>query len=148
MVGVISGRFGLVATPIQTDADGRPIVRGEDQLFSYRDTLHLPYTNTLEIDDGALATASPPADEVWVVTNVVAVDGTTAPTAMYFRVYWNVNFIEFHYEEKAFAIGERSCWGGKVVLKAGETIQAHFLGGLHGDTCFLWITGYRMTLES
>ena len=74
-----------------------------------------------------------PADEVWEMTTVSAVDVTTAVTSLQLNVYDGVNGCRFT-QVLAPAAGVWLPWSGNVRLKTGWRIQATFVGVALGDT--------------
>ena len=148
MVGVISGRFGLVATPIQTDADGRLIVRGEDQVFSYKEA----YCERIPLADVAAGSftleGSVVTDgEVWVVTQIVAfVIGSVVTRITLQREHgedlpWFKNLM-------APPAWEGINWQGWAPLEYPNRISAYFEGCAQDDDLFLDIMGFKMTKET
>jgi len=145
---VISGRFGLVATPIQTDADGRLIVRGEDQIFTYKGRLASHSRGTISGADGSYDSNSPPAGEIWMVTNAAAYDRTTATTSHLYCTPEGADLIVFRRQTEAFAVGIPSEYHGLVCLEEGDVVRVFFTGALAADDCVVQLTGYIMTLET
>lgn len=148
MIGVISGRFGDEATPIQTDADGRLIVRGQDQLFSIGGTILDYLAAFISGADGYIVYPAVPAGQYWVITNICARDTTTPLTEMIVMIQRGVNDIVLKHEVRAFVAYERMCWSGHTFLQDGDVVAAQFLGGLAGDTCSISISGYPITVEA
>jgi len=133
---------------LQSVATDRLQVRGEDQLFSFKGVLALHSTDVLADDDGSLDSPAVPAGEIWVVTTVVVCDSTSPCASIVVANFHDGAGFEIEREVKAFAIGERKNWGGHTYLDPSDTIRVTFYGGKAGDTCHVWITGFRMTLET
>ena len=122
-------------------------VRGMDQLFSYKNSLISQTTGPISGAGGFYASDTPPAGQVWKVTNVYAVDWTTATTVhgyLLFRGAANYNFEEL---VAAFPAATPSTYHGEIWLHPGDVIRVWFTGSLAGDSCTLGLTGYAMTLE-
>lgn len=148
MIGVISGRFGLVATPIQTDKDGRLIVRGEDRLFSYKGRLASHSRGAISSAGGYKESQSPPEGEIWIVTNAVAYDRISPTTSHQYYTMEDVDAISFRRQTEAFGIGICSEYHGLVCLESGNVVVVYFTGALADDDCVVQLTGYRMTVET
>ncbi len=133
---------------LQSVATDRLIVRGEDQLFSYADTLLCDIIDDISGVDGHLETPVVPANQVWVVTNIRAVDATTATTLHDYRVNRVASVYPFAEERAAFAADIPSFYHHWVWLNVGDRIRVLFTGGLAGDTCRISLVGHIMTLET
>jgi len=133
---------------LRTDTSGRPIVRGEDQVFSYKQSLLSQNVAGLSGADGYLESKSPAAGLLWKVTNVRAVDLTTATTRHGYGVHRAPTTYDFAQTLKAMAAGENSHYHGEVWLEPGDKIRVYFIGGLGGDTCYIDLTGSVMTKET
>lgn len=133
---------------LQTVATDRLIVRGEDQLFSFKGVLALFVGAVISGAEGYIGTFVVPDDEIWVVTTTQGWNNTTAVAAIRFENVHNAGRTPYHQEQKAFAISERSTWGGHTYLDPGDTVRVYFIGGLAGDACEMAVTGYIMTLET
>ncbi len=126
---------------------GRLQVRGEDQLFSYREALGRPSDGVISAAEGYRDSIPPPAGEIWKVTNVDVVDITTPTTEHRYNTFVGAVLCRFDTITQAFAAAEHSAYHGEVWLDAGDVIRCYFIGGLVGDRCIVTLTGYRMTLE-
>ncbi|MBU1067167.1 hypothetical protein KKE60_05240 [Patescibacteria group bacterium] len=133
---------------MRTDAAGRHQVRGEDQLFSFKGVLAIRVTAVISGANGFIATPAVPVGEVWVVTTITAQDSTSATTNMEFRIDHDGTLIMIHAEWQAFVAWQGAVWSGHTYLDPGDYVRADFAGGLVGDNCLLYVTGYRMTLEA
>jgi len=132
---------------LQSVATDRLQVRGEDQLFSYGAALVQRNTANLGPGEIHLSAPGPAAGLVWNVTNICAVDDTTATTAHLYVVYRGVTNYLFAEVVQAFGIGDFSFYHGELWLDPGDYIAVFFTGSAVGDTCSIHITGHIMTLE-
>lgn len=129
------------------DVAGRAQVRGEDQFFSITDRLALERAVVVSGADGWVESDSPPAGQLWVVTNITAHLAARALTRIMIGTMVGAIFVTISDELRAFAAGERSVWTGMQVLTPGDTFRAYYFGALAADLGYVDITGYRMTLE-
>ncbi len=133
---------------LQSVATDRLIVRGEDQLFSFRDVLATGQAVAVSGADGYTASPAVPGDEIWVVTTVAARLWTRPTTA---HTYWNHHdgvSRFFYHDTRAIGTAEWTFWGGHTYLDASDVIRVSFAGCLAGDSGEVVVTGYRMTLET
>lgn len=122
-------------------------VRGEDQLFNIKKVLWEKETGAISGAGGYIESDSVDSGEYWVITNIMAVNQTTATTLHQYRVrHDNTDFV-FHDEAAAFAAFGRSYWKGTIILDPDDTIRVYFTGGLGGDTCEIVLGGYVMVIE-
>lgn len=139
--------IGELRGSLQTIASNRLIVRGENQLFSFAGKLLSRSDVVVSGAGGYGDSASPPANRVWVVTNIAASD-RTSPTTQHTHVLQDGLLVSTFYREvQAFAATDVSIWGGHVYLVEGDVIRIYFAGSLVGDTVRIDLTGYTMTLE-
>ena len=132
----------------RVDASGRASVRGEDQLFSFRDVLAVRTHGNPPSADSYIASPAVPAGQVWVVTAITVVDLDRALTAVGFVLYHNDVDYTFGSVNRAIAARESVPWSGHVYLDAGDTIQGYMGGCQAGDNCWIRCVGYRMTAET
>lgn len=123
------------------------IVRGEDQLMSFKDTLADYVNDTISGADGYIESGPVPSGEVWKVTQAVAHDNTTGPSTIEFRASIDGAFYRFGGQVKAFAAGECLYWPCELYLGPDDYVRVYFTGGVANDTCRIWLTGHKMTLE-
>ena len=128
--------------------EDRLVVRGEDQLHSYQDTLDIHVTGDLTEVDGYLESGAVGAGDVWVITNIILENEDAGLTATrWCRVSGGVVYC-FGCETRAIPAAERLCWHSWEWAKEDDTIRGQFVGGGIGDTCHMWITGHVMTKET
>lgn len=121
------------------------VVRGKDQLFSYKAQLTGLSVGVPSGAGGYRDSAAVPAGEVWVITALGAWDTTSATTAHGYRLRSGGSDFRVYYTYAAFGAGVSSTWGGMIVLNVGDVIRCYFIGSLVADTCNLSCLGYRMT---
>jgi len=93
--------------------------------------------------DNILALSTPPAGEVWVVTNIAALDLDTAITSIVFAV--RVGTTDYYICAKSDpAAGEVLSLASQVVLSSADQLRAYFDGCTAGDNLYLWGSGYKM----
>jgi len=131
----------------QSIATDRLIVRGEDQLFSFQNVAAGGVTAVVGGVPLYITGPVVPAGEVWVLTNVKAVDRTSATTGYDLGLLHNAVNRWFAGETRAIAAGQRSYWHGHVYLDPGDAIRFYPAGAIAGDQCNVTVTGYIMTLE-
>ena len=126
----------------------RLIVSGEDQLFTFADTLEIHVAGAPSGADGYLESPAVGVGEVWCLTNVVVEDEDTDLTSIRAcRCSGGVCYC-FGCTTKAIPKTDRICWHGVEYAAPGDTIRATLIGSQAADTCHMWITGYKMTLET
>jgi len=122
-------------------------VRGEDQLFSFKGVLASNRVMALTANDGNAESNPVPAGEIWCVTDVAAVDNTTANTQRDYNLLHDGIGYLFAETRAALAAGQYSYQRTWKWLDPGDEIYVGFIGGLIGDSCQVALTGYIMTLE-
>ncbi len=132
----------------KVDSDGRPIVRGEDQIFTYKGRLASHSRGAISGAGGYRDSKSPPEGEIWVVTNAVAYDRTTATTQHLYGSMEGADFITFYRQTEAFGVGVVSDYQGLLYLEEGDAVKVYFTAALAGDDCVVQLTGQIMTLET
>ncbi len=142
------GHDGTDFVALKTDADGRLVVRGENSLFSFNNMLVVTNTAVISGAGGCVDSVTPPAGQIWAVTNALAVDGTTPTTEQqYFIRIGGANEL-LQYATAAFAAGRYSVYKGRFWLVPGTVLRVYFIGGLVGDTCAVRLIGHSMTIEA
>ncbi len=132
---------------LQSVATDRLIVRGEDQLISHRANLASSRTAVISGAGGYVASHFVPAGEIWKVTNIAAVNVTTATTAHNLRVRTGAASYIIKNDVAAYGAGAVSDLQGEWWLDPTDEIWVYFIGGLVGDTCEVHLIGLVMTLE-
>jgi len=133
---------------LQSVATDRLIVRGEDQLHSYDAPLGTLKGGVVSGADGYYDSNSPPAGGVWVVTNIRAVDATTATT---FHAYiLRRGGVDYRFDRvtAAMASNEPSFYHGWIWMEEGDVIRVSFWGSLAGDWCEIVLVGHGMDKET
>lgn len=133
---------------LESQASDRLIVRGEDQLFSFKDVLSLFESTVISGASGWAPSDACPADEIWHITNIMASDDTSPTTTHLYQDCRNGAIHAFGATIRAIAAGEHSYWSGHVWLGPTDFIRVYFTGGLIDDVGNVTITGFRMTLET
>ena len=129
------------------NAAGTRIVRGEDQLFSFLNIYGEKLQHTMAgAGDRTMLGASPPADEVWVVTSLCAFNSSGGCT--YIQVGIRHGVIERICDVVTpGAANEPAKYSGWIPLLENDEIYAFFVGAAGGDVLYLYSTGFKMTLE-
>jgi len=129
-------------------ASGGLIVRGEDQLYSYKGPLHYYVTQTISGADGYIQSATPPANEVWHVTNIGSVDVTSPTTRHFYICSYSGTLNQLGKVEGDIPADSTEFWHGHYWLENGDVIRVYFRGGLVGDRVDLHMSGTIMTKET
>ncbi len=124
------------------------LVRGMDQLFSFKDSLHDITTDTISGAGGYLDSHTPAAGHAWRITSIGAVDITSATTPHAYRLFHAPTSYAIVDLTAAFGANVRSYHQCDLWLRNGEYIRIYFTGGLLADTCRIDLLGYIMTLET
>lgn len=133
---------------LQSVANDRLIVRGEDQLFTIKGVLAFRTETAISGASGYIDTGSVPAGEYWVITTITAADQTTGPTAIAIYNSHDGAIACLHEEKRAFAATDRAMWSGHTYLDVDDVIRVYYVGAAAADTCRIEISGYRMTVET
>ena len=128
-------------------ATDRLQVRGEDQLFTFKEVLTKSATDTVTGDDGWVQSPPVPAGQLWVVTTVYAADNDRAIAGLKFGNRHDGSNIFFFETVQPILIRTGVGWAGHTILDPADTIIAYYHGALDADNAPLFITGYIMTLE-
>jgi len=132
---------------VLVDTAGRVRVRGEDQLFSYKDSVVDKSSGAPSGANGYRVSSDVPAGTVWVITQMCAYDLTTATTIHGYRISRGGVDYDIYEPRVAFAATQRSNISCQLYLVAGDHITVFFVGALAGDTCVVILHGYSMTKE-
>lgn len=132
---------------LRSVATDRILVRGADQLHSFGGVLAAFRTGVVSGAGGWMDGPVVPAATIWCVTNICALDATSATTRHDYLLNHDAAQYRFGESVAAFPAGGLSYWGGWKWLDPGDTIRVGFIGSLAGDTCTILLTGHIMTLE-
>jgi len=132
----------------RVDTHGRVQVRGEDQLFTFKESLASTRTAAISGADGFIDSVGPVAGLVWKVTNVRSINKTSPTTRHHY--YMMEGGVHFGLNEvvAALAAGDPAFYNGEVWLEPGQTVRVYFTGGLVADQCQVDLTGCTMTKET
>jgi len=132
---------------LQSVATDRLIVRGEDQLWSFDDTLEDRQVGAISGADGYLDSGVVGDGEIWVIHSLAGRDITTPTT----RHAYNIRRAGINYSVHdlvaAIPANQFTTWTGRLVLKKDDFIRFYCVGGLVADQIELMLTGYKMTKE-
>ncbi len=126
----------------------RLMVRGENQLFSYRRPLASVNTTVISGADGFVNSLSPPDGIIWIVTNVAASDRTSPTTEHRYYLSVAMGAAYFYRQTEALAQNIPSVWNGLQALEHDDFIQVYLMGGLGADNGRVELSGYEMTREA
>jgi len=137
-----------LVTALQSVATDRLIVRGEDQLFSFKGVYQERQMDLNTPAGGStLSGAVVPAGEVWIVQNFIAFDVTSA--CAYIRLGVDIGgtryFIDWLPNPAAAQVCGGPCFAS---MKTGDRLAADFSGVVLNDDTHLGAFGYKMTLET
>ncbi len=132
------------------NSDGREKsqAKGEDQLLSFRERLASTRSAVISGADGYLDSNAVTAGQIWKVTNIRAVDLTTATTEHEYMIQRGATFWYFCHPRAALAANVSSFYHGELWLEPTDVVRVYFTGGLVGDTCIVTLTGLVMTKEN
>jgi len=147
VMSTVLGQIADLRHALQSVATDRLLVRGEDQLFSFKGVLANTRNAAISVANGYVDSQPVPANTIWCMTNFKAFNNTSPTTAHIYELNHDGARYGFGDEVAAFAAGGPSYWSGFLWLDPSDTIRVYFIGGLVGDTCYVVLTGYIMTLE-
>lgn len=133
---------------LQSIAADRLIVRGEDQLHSYKKPLSSRNVGVISGANGYLDSNTPDVGLVWHVTHVGARDNTSPPTALLLALSINGTFSEVANDVRAIAAQETLTSKVDLWLEPNHFIRAVFAGSLVDDQCVIDLSGEVLTKES
>jgi len=133
---------------LESIALDRLLVRGMDQIFTFKGVLSVLRSAAVSGANGYVDSQPCAAGEIWVVTNTYAFDHTNATTAHDYTLLHDAVSLSFDIKYSAFAANERSSSKGLVFLDPADAVRVYFTGSQIGDTCYIVLTGYIMTLET
>jgi len=148
IINTTVGLVALIRNALQTVDTDRLIVRGENQLHSFGARLGEVKTGIVSGAGGTFDSDTPPAGAIWVVTNISAVDVTTATTGHQYTLIKVGDDPTFYTEIAAFVAGAFSYYHHWLWMVPGDIVRILFVGSLAGDTCQIHLAGYTMTLET
>jgi len=88
-----------------------------------------------------------PAGEVHVIQNLVAYNIVSGITQIAVGAYKS-SLAVYAFSEYATTAGKVYTWTGNMVLKAGDRIFAQFFGCTAGDSIWITLDGYKMSVVS
>ena len=132
---------------LQSVGTDRLNVRGEDQLFSYKEE-YIWAVKALAVGAGhqVLDSNVVAGGEARVLTNVIAYNDVTVNTYMYLATRRGIVNWQFS-RTMSPVIGEGLQWSGHIYLPAGDLIRAYFRDCVANDNLYMFLHGYEMTLE-
>lgn len=140
--------IALIRNALQSVDTDRLIVRGEDQLFSFKGVLSQKDDAVISGANGYSESGVVPAGEVWCVTTIAAYDRTSATTRHVYVTRRNGVVLAIGENIAALAADKPSFWSGWTWLDTDDRIRVYFTGGLVGDNCRIETQGYKMTKET
>lgn len=143
----VLGHDGTDFHAVKVGSGGRPVVRGEDQLFSFKATLLNIRNADISGADGYCNSNPVDEGEVWVVTSIAAIDMTTPTTEVIMMIWRGEAGYYFHAENAYKPAGQAWTLQCEKHLAFGDLVQAYFIGGLAADDCYVTLTGHTMTKE-
>lgn len=145
---LVSGWTGAAAVQLLADAAGRLSVRGEDQLFSFKEMLCERLSHTkVGAGNYSLDSPTPPANEVWVVTNVVMWNDTTAGNRQVIQLFDGVGVAALK-QTVTSVVDEGTQWTGHAYLEDDDLIRGRFYACAGGDVLSMSVVGYKMSKEA
>jgi len=148
IINTTVGLVALIRNALQTVDTDRLIVRGENQLHSFGGRLGEVKAGIVSGAGGYYDSDTPPAGTVWVVTNITAVDVTSATTFHQYQIIKAGDDPIFHGVTSAFGAGVLSHYNGWLWMVPDDIVRILFVGSLAGDTCQVHLIGHVMTLET
>jgi len=120
-------------------------VQGKDQLFSYKDRI----ADRVVVSPAAAGgnygnSGSPPADERWVITSMMAVNETSNWTETRIGIYDGATY------QIASMCAARNAkdglvWAGQIILDDGDNLRVKWDGCLLNDVLLFYFFGYTMS---
>ncbi len=147
----VDGYLGLLSVLwncLRTVGTDRFMVKGEDQLFSFKGRLAVGTLSVVSGADGYVDSASPLDGEVWVVTTAAAHLQNRGASRIQMSNQRGADYVGFFDETRAFAAFERAVWQGMTILEHEDIIRAYLTGALVADEGNVDLTGYKMTVET
>lgn len=133
---------------LQTVAGDRLLVRGMDQLFTFKEAYCIWNLGTISGASGYMDSAIPPAGTAWIVTNIAMNDKTSPTTGR--NILIRLSNRQCRIDEPGVAAGG-NVWRfhpGLWWLGTGDKFRIYFLGSQIGDQIEIQLTGHLLTLET
>ncbi len=145
------GYLGLIAVLwncLRTVGTDRFMVKGEDQLFSYKGVLQdQKYLADAAAGTNTLVGSTVPAGEIWVVTNICVANRRNDSGYVKIRM---AHLFDWPGVAGLPPLTKEvpACWTGHFILVPTQRLEAIFYACIVNDDLY-WVTyGYRMTLET
>jgi len=133
---------------LESKALDRLLVRGEDQLDSYKAVLTKKTSAIVSGANGFIDSPPVPPNTVWIVAAAASMDITSPITRNEMYQDHDGSRYCFHSETLAFPAGQRSTWHGLLWLDPSDFIRFYFTGAQAGDSCEATTLGKQFTLET
>jgi len=140
--------IGELQGALQTVATDRLLVRGQDQLHSFKQPLYYSKSDTISGANGFVVSAPVPEGQIWHVTWAYAVDVTSPTTAHSYHItHDDVGYYcLIDYAARAAAVP--SNFPVQFWLDEGDLYRVYFPAGQVADTCIIRLLGEIMTKET
>jgi len=145
-IATLLGFDGTNFSALLVDTSGRLKVRGEDQLIGYQGSVLNRSIGAPSGASGYRESGTPPAGTVWVITQIVGSDYTTATTAHFYLLQRGVTGYDLYEVRSALVAAQRTSLATTLYLLPGDTIRIYYTGSLVTDTCVVVLFGHSMTI--
>jgi len=142
------GYDGTDFRTLAVDTDGQLRVKGEDQLFSYKDQGLIGVAATATASGMTLTTNPVPSGEVWVITNASIGNFTRAAPVASIGIKANGEIKYAAAGGSTAGAGLYFCFNGHLYLEAGNRVYGYVSGCEVDDSITFNINGYKMTKET
>ncbi len=133
---------------LQTVAGDRLLVRGMDQLFTFKEAYGIWSLGTISGAGGYFDSAIPPAGTAWIVTQMAMTDKTNAVTANRVLIRLTNRQTRIAYLDDGWGAGVWNHHPGLWYLGTGDKFRIYFEGSQGGDQIEIQLSGYLLTLET
>jgi len=133
---------------LESNALDRLLVRGMDQLFSFKAVLGTGAHDFISGNNGYLDSLPCAAGQIFCVTSIASKLLDRATTIHEYRLLHNAVSFRFGETRKAIAADQWVFWQGWKWIDPADVIRVYFTGGIAGDECWVILTGFNMTLET